>query len=116
MKPGDKVFHVDGRAGEYPYIGSIRVGVFVERTNVETRWPKVRVHFGWIAAEDVDPDSVFATKGEAEARLVALVKKHLARIRAEARRLAKFDLAGVKVQDRTGQIKKRDLAKIGGGQ
>ena len=81
------------------------------------KWPKVLIHFGWLSPESEAVDSVFATEDEAKARVVALVKSHLRRIRAEAKRLASLDLARVKVRDRTGQNKKRDLAKIlGGGQ
>lgn len=119
MKPGDKVFYVPHNAADLVYLQPIRAGIYVgPDPQSMPKWPKVLIHFGWLSPESESVDSVFATEDEAKARVVALVKSHLRRIRAEAKRLASLDLARVKVRDRTGQIKKRVLAQIaaGGGQ
>jgi hypothetical protein len=112
VKPGDKVYYVGPRAAELVSYGAIEVAVYVGPVPSNPRWPQVRIHLGWIGAEEVSADCLFASESEARAHLSALVKKRLRRLRAEVKRLAALDVANAKMRDRTGQIKKRVLDEI----
>lgn len=116
FSPGDNVYHVGGRAGERPYLQPIRVGVFIgPDPDCRPEYPKAIVHFGWLAPESEFLTTLFATEEEARAMVVALAKKRLETIRAEVKRLESLDPSRINTQDRTGQIKKREMERIRGG-